>query len=552
MTEPLTFPEAFQRTVSVKPDAISLHTVDDSPDLTWRAYGEAVRRIAGGLAALGVHRGQTVATMLTNRPEFHLSETAASHLGATTFSIYNTSSPEQIGYLLGHAGTRVVICERQFADRIRAAGGPVEHLLIVEDGDLDRLEPSPGFDFEASWRSVRPDDVLCLIYTSGTTGPPKGVEHTHRGVLALAKSFSSPFPLGDDDMGISYLPAAHVADRFLNHYFAMRYGVAVTPVADLRQLPAALAAARPTTFAGVPRIWEKIKLGLEMRLQADPGLAAGFQAGEPQVLAAVRAQLGLDKLRWALSGAAAIPPDVYAFLERLGLPVSEAWGMSECGLGIGAPPAQARAGTVGTPLPGLETRLTEDGELLARGPFLMKGYRDDPARTAEAIDPEGWLHTGDIVTVADDGHITIIDRKKELIINAGGKNMSPTNIENAIGSGSPLIGPMMVIGDNKPYNVALITLDPDVAAAFGEKLGLEPDPGVLVKDERIRLAVQDAVDAGNAKLSRAEQIKQFALLPAFWEPGGDEITPTMKVRRKPITQKYASEIAELYTRRADG
>ncbi|MEU8413490.1 AMP-binding protein [Amycolatopsis japonica] len=552
MTEPLTFPEAFQRTVSVKPDAISLHTVDDSPDLTWRAYGEAVRRIAGGLAALGVHRGQTVATMLTNRPEFHLSETAASHLGATTFSIYNTSSPEQIGYLLGHAGTRVVICERQFADRIRAAGGPVEHLLTVEDGDLDRLEPSPGFDFEASWRSVRPDDVLCLIYTSGTTGPPKGVEHTHRGVLALAKSFSSPFPLGDDDMGISYLPAAHVADRFLNHYFAMRYGVAVTPVADLRRLPAALAAARPTTFAGVPRIWEKIKLGLEMRLQADPGLAAGFQAGEPRVLAAVRAQLGLDKLRWALSGAAAIPPDVYAFLERLGLPVSEAWGMSECGLGIGAPPAQARAGTVGTPLPGLETRLTEDGELLARGPFLMKGYRDDPARTAEAIDPEGWLHTGDIVTVADDGHITIIDRKKELIINAGGKNMSPTNIENAIGSGSPLIGPMMVIGDNKPYNVALITLDPDVAAAFGEKLGLEPDPAVLVKDERIRHAVQDAVDAGNAKLSRAEQIKQFALLPAFWEPGGDEITPTMKVRRKPITQKYASEIAELYTRRADG
>ncbi|OKJ95584.1 AMP-binding protein [Amycolatopsis sp. CB00013] len=552
MTEPLTFPEAFQHTVSVKPDAVSLRTLDDSPDLTWRAYGEAVRRIAGGLAALGVHRGQTVATMLTNRTEFHLSETAASHLGATTFSIYNTSSPEQIGYLLGHAGTRVVICERQFAGRISVAGGPVEHLLVVDDGDLDRLTPSPGFDFEASWRSVRPDDVLCLLYTSGTTGPPKGVEHTHRGALALARSFSSSFPMGDDDTEISYLPAAHAADRFLSHYFAMRYGVEVTPVADLRQLPAALAAVHPTTFAAVPRVWEKIKLGLEMRLQADPGLAAGFRAGEPRVLAAVRAQSGLDKLRWALSGAAAIPPDVYAFLELLGIPVSEAWGMSECGLGIGSPPAQARAGTIGAPLPGLETRLTEDGELLVRGPFLMKGYRNDPAKTAETIDPEGWLHTGDIVTVADDGHITIVDRKKELIINASGKNMSPTNIENAISSGSPLIGPMMVVGDNKPYNVALITLDPDVAAAFGEKLGLEPDPAVLVKDERIRHAVQDAVDTGNAKLSRVEQVKQFTLVPAFWEPGGDEITPTMKVRRKPIAQKYATEIAELYTRRADG
>lgn len=546
MTEPRTLPEAFQRTVARQPDAVALRAAGDEAGITWREYGETVRRIAGGLAALGVRRGDTVATMLVNRPEFHLSETAAAHLGATTYSVYNTNPPEQIGYLLNHAATRVVITEQQYAAALRASGAPVEHLLVVEDGDLDRLEPGPGFDFDAAWQSVRPDDVLCLIYTSGTTGPPKGVEHTHRGILGLGDSFTAVWPMAGDDVSVSYLPTAHLADRAINHYFAIRHGVRVVSVPDLRQLAATLPQVRPTIFAAVPRVWEKTKHGADLKLEADPQLAAAFEAGVPEVLAGIRAALGLDRVRWALSGSAAIPPHVFAFLAKLGIPVAECWGMSECGIGTGTTPAEARVGTVGKPLPGIETRVADDGELLVRGALLMKGYRDDPVRTAEAIDSDGWLHSGDIVSVDKEGYFSVVDRKKELIISAGGKNMSPSNIEHAIVSGSTLIGSVVAIGDSRPYNVALITLDPDAAAAFGAQLGIDPDPAVLAKDERVRQEVQSAVDAGNAQLARVEQIKRFTVLPSYWEPGGDELTPTMKLKRRAIADKYAIDIDQLY------
>ncbi|HTK63758.1 MAG TPA: AMP-binding protein [Pseudonocardia sp.] len=530
---------AFQHTAAARPDAVALREAGGGVEVTWREYAERVRTLAAGLAALGVGRGATVATMMTNRPEFHLVDTAAIHLGATTYSIYNTSSAEQIAFLVTDADTRVVVCESQFADRIRAAGGPVEHLLVLEDGDLDRLTPAPGFDFDATWHAVEPDDVACLIYTSGTTGAPKGVEHTHRGILALDRAVTAVFDIQPSDRTISYLPASHIADRGLNHYFAMSHGPEVTCLADLKGLPATLRAVRPTVFAAVPRVWEKTKLGIELRL----GEAS---IDDPGVARTVAREAGLGEVRWALSGAAAIPPEVYRFLAALGLPVSEVWGMSECGLGTGAAPADARPGTVGPVLPGYEYRVADDGELLLRGPTLMRGYRGAPEKTAEAIPADGWLRTGDIVSVAEDGHITIVDRKKELIINSGGKNMSPTNIENAISSASPLIGPVMVIGDARPYNTMLITLDPDAVAAWCTERGLEPDPAILAKDEEVRAAVQAGVDAGNAGLSRIEQVKRFTILPGYWEPGGDEVTPTMKLRRKPTAQKYAAEIEALY------
>lgn len=540
-----TLPEAFQRTAAQHPDAVALRTPGDAVSITWREYAQRVNRIAGGLAALGVERGDTLAAMLTNRPEFHLTETAAQHLGMTTFSMYNTSSEEQIGYLLEHSGARVVVTEKQFETKIRAAGAPVEHVLVIEDGDLDRLQPAPGFD-SAAWQAVDPDDILCLIYTSGTTGPPKGVELTHQIVRAMADTATTVFDYRPEDRCISYLPSSHVADRFFNHYVPIMRGSQVTCVGDLAALPAALADVRPTVFAAVPRVWEKLKLGVDLQLKANPQLAAGFDSGAPQVLEAIRAKLGLADVRWALTGAAAIAPDVYAFLAKLGIPVSEIWGMSEIGLASGAPPDRAKPGSVGPLLPGYESRIADDGELLIRGPALMKGYRNDPEKTAETIDAEGWLHTGDVATQDEDGYLTIVDRKKDLIINAGGKNMSPSNIENAISSSSPLIGSVMVIGDGRPYNVALTTLDPDVAAAFATQHGIEPDPAILAKDERTRAAVQAGVDAGNARLSRAEQVKRFTVLPTFWEPGGDELTPTMKVRRKPTAHKYADDIAALY------
>lgn len=550
MACPATLPEAFQQTATAHPDAVALRTPGGAVSITWGEYANAVRHVAGGLASLGVKRGDTVAAMLTNRPEFHIQEVGASHLGATTYSIYNTSSAQQVRYLLENADTKVVVTERQYLGVIKAAGGPVEHILVVDAGDLDRLRPPSEFDFESTWRAVQPDDVLCLIYTSGTTGPPKGVEHTHRSMLACTSAMTSVLDYRPGDRALSFLTSAHIGDRAANHYLPVIHGAQVTSLADPAQLATALADTRPTVWAAVPRVWEKLKTGIDLQLQADEQLRAGFDAGVPKVVDAIRAGIGLGDLRWALTGAAQIAPDVYAFLDKLGIPVSEVWGMSECGIATGAPPAKAKAGTVGRFLSGVDGKLDDDGELLVRGAVLMKGYRNDPVKTAEAIDAGGWLHTGDVATIDDEGYVRIIDRKKELIISAGGKNMSPSNIENTIVTSSPLVGAVMVVGDGKPYNVALITLDSDVAAVFAAQNGLDGDLEALVGDARVRAAVHAGVESGNARLSRAEQIKQFTILPTYWAPGGDELTPTMKLKRRPTLQKYAAEIDELYARSA--
>lgn len=548
MADFATLPEAFQAQVLAFPERPALRSSDDKIRLTWREYGDEVRRVAGGLAALGLARGDTFAALLTNRPEFNITEAAASHLGATTFSMYNTSSPEQINHLLTHSGTRFLVTETRYLESIKASGARIEHLLVVEDGDIDALAPSAGFDFESAWRAVTPDDLLCLIYTSGTTGPPKGVEHTHRGTMAMAEAVTEFYPAESTDRMISYLPSAHAADRYFTHYFAQLRGFETVTLDDPQNLLPVLQQVRPTIFVAVPRIWQKLRIGIELQLHANDELRAAFEADAPGVRAAIREKVGLDGLRWALSGAAAIAPDDFSFLQRLGLPVSEIWGMSECGLGTGAPPSEARQGTVGRAPRGTELRVVSDGELLLRGPSIMKGYRNDPVQTAEAIDEEGWLHSGDIATLDEDGFVRIVDRKKELIINAGGKNMSPSNIEHAISTASTLIGNVVAIGDGRPYNVALITLDPDGARAFAASNGLDPDPHTLTTNPRVLQAIQAAVDAGNAKLSRIEQIKRFALLPSFWEPGGAELTPTSKLKRRPISEKYAQQIEDLYTR----
>lgn len=547
MNQVTTLCAAFQRTAAARPDATALRMHGVEGGFTWRQYADEVERIAGGLASLGVRRGDTVATMLTNRPEFNLAETAASHLGAATFSVYNTSSPEQLRFLLTDAGARVIVTERAFADQIRAAAAPVDHVLVLEDGDLERLSPADDFDFEAAWQAVRPEDVLCLIYTSGTTGDPKGVELTHANMLALAEQIVAVFPIGPDDIGVSYLPSAHIADRGMGHYFVNIYGAEVTCVPDLKALAEVLPVVRPTFFVAVPRVWEKLKFSVDARLSAQPEVKVAFEAGNEQVAGGLRAALGFDRLNWALTGGGAVPPDVYDFLTRLGVPLSEAWGMSECGLGSGAAPGVAKHGSIGPVLPGMEAKVLEDGELLVRGPNVMRGYRGRPQQTAEAVDADGWLHTGDVVTMDDEGYITIIDRKKELIISAAGKNMSPSNIENVIKQVSPLIGQLTVIGDGKPYNIALVVLDHEVVAAQG----LADDPAELAESESIRKLVNEAVEAGNSRLSRAEQVKRYTILPTFWEPGGEEVTATMKLRRRNISAKYAEQIEQLYAQPRD-
>lgn len=581
-----TLPAAFQQTVTVRPDAVAIRTLGGRRQLTWAEYGRRVEAIAGGLAALGVSRGDTVGIMLTNRPEFHLADTAALHLGAVPFSIYNTSSPEQIEYLFGNAENRVVVTEQVFLPVITAANSGVETIVLVDGGggdtisldEVERLSPPEGFDYTASWQAVEPEDLATLIYTSGTTGPPKGVEITHRNIIAELASLADIVDAGFDDRAMSYLPAAHIADRVSSHAANMVRGMQLTTVPDPREIAAALPDVRPTFFFGVPRVWQKIRAGIEAKLGEETSpvkkalagwaLAMGNKAAEARlagrdlgildkvqhdladklVLHKVRAALGLDEVAFAGSGAAAIPVEVLKFFLGLGIPVLEVWGMSETtGVSTMTTPDDLKIGSVGKPIRGIEVKLAEDGELLVRGPVVMNGYRKQPDKTAETIDPDGWLATGDIATIDADGHVTIVDRKKELIINEAGKNMSPTNIENTMKAASSLISQVVAIGDGKPYVSALVVLDPEAVDAFARRHDLQQsDLAGLSSHPQVVEEITRAIRAGNGKLSRVEQVKRFTVVPTAWEPGGDELTPTMKLRRNPIATKYATEIVGLY------
>jgi long-subunit acyl-CoA synthetase (AMP-forming) len=587
---PATMCEAFQLTAAANAERPALRTLGDAVTITFAEYAGQVKLLAAGLHALGTGRGDTVGFMLTNRPEFHLLDAAAMHLGATPFSIYNTSSADQIAYLLADAGNRIMIVEAAFLDRALAAmseTGTVQHLIVI-DGDhdgalsIDELErlgaQAQEFDFDAAWRAVKPDDVLTLIYTSGTTGPPKGVMLTHANEIAQCRGIDeagSPTPGGSI---VSALPHAHIADRGLSHYGQMYWGNTVSCCPDITQLFTHVAEAQPTFFGSVPRIWEKLKAALESRFAAEPdpdkrdavrqALEVGLQkvrleqAGEPVpeelqaayaradagLLSKLRAGLGLERCEWYMVGAAPTPVEVLEFFAAIGIPICEVWGMSELSsIATMVPRDNVRFGTVGIPLPGVEVKLDSDGEVLVRGATMMAGYRHQPAKTAEAIGSDGWLRTGDIGAFDDAGFLKLIDRKKELIINASGKNMSPANIEGHLKSSSPLIGQAMAIGDGRPYNVALLVLDPDNAAAFAAERGL-PDASLeaLAVDPAVLDEVKAAVERANSNLSRVEQIKRFKVLPNDWPPAGDELTPTMKLKRKPIAAKYAAEIEALY------
>jgi long-chain acyl-CoA synthetase len=581
--------EAFQITAARRCEKVALRTFGDEVSITFGEYAERVRRLAGGLHELGVRRGDTVGFMLSNRPEFHLLDTAVAHLGATPFSIYNTSAPDQIEFLLDDAGNQVMIVEAAFLDRAGralATRAQVEHLILLDGatadsitlGELESAQPGGDFDFEASWRAVTPDDVLTLIYTSGTTGPPKGVQLTHANQLAQSRGLDETMAVGADDATVSFLPMAHIADRGLTHYAQMVWGSTITCCPDVTRVFAYVADARPTRFGAVPRVWEKLKAALEAGFAAEPdearraaiadAVALGIeklrleQAGEPlptalteayeraeaAVFAPVRARLGFDRCRSYVTGAAPSSLETFEFFGAIGIPIREVWGMSElCSIATIVPEDPIRYGTVGVPIAGVEVRLDDDGELLVRGGTVMAGYRNQPEKTADTIDADGWLRTGDIGSIDELGFLTIIDRKKELIINAAGKNMSPANIEQQLKQGSPLIGQAIAIGDRRPYNVALIVLDPDALAAFAARHGLpDPSAAAMAGEPAVLAEVADGVERANSHLSRIEQIKRFKVLECDWAPGGDELTATMKLRRKPITAKYAHEIDALY------
>ncbi|HEY1671878.1 MAG TPA: AMP-dependent synthetase/ligase, partial [Streptosporangiaceae bacterium] len=437
--------------------------------------------------------------------------------------------------------------------------------------------PGRAADIEARVAAITPDDPVTLLYTSGTTGTPKGVVVTHSSVtyeLAAIRAVGNARPR---TRWVSYLPLAHIAERMFTLYLAMDGGWHVHFCPDSAALVPAITAVRPTAFFGVPRVWEKIQAGIGARLAAEadagrkaavaaamdtglryvqstqygqqtpPDLAAAFAQAEETVLRPIRSLLGLGQAELVMSAAAPLPAEVGTFFAGLGLRIMDVYGMTETtGAFTANNDAEFRLGTVGRPLPGTEMRIAADGEIITRGPLNTPGYLNLPDRTAELLDTNGWLHTGDIGAVDEDGFLSVVDRKKELIITAGGENVSPAMVENLLVA-HPLIGQGLVYGDRRPYLVALLTLDPEMAAAWaqcravtaGSLTELTEHPDVLAE-------VGAAVAAANQHLARVQQVKAWQLLPAEWTADSEELTPTLKLKRRVIQAKYADTIDRLY------
>jgi long-chain acyl-CoA synthetase len=588
-----TIVEAFRITSAALAEDVAIRTKGDEQTLTWAQWSERSHDLAGGLHELGLRQGDTLAIMLGNRPEFHVVDLAAVLLGATPFSIYQTYAANQIEYVVSDAGAQIAVVEREYLERLLEArrnlphlehvilvdpsGEEIEGVLTLADVEACGRDPETQSAVAQAAAQVAPENVLTLIYTSGTTGPPKGVQLSHANMMATVSSIERIVRFPPGSRVISWLPAAHIAERNAHHYVPIVYGLQVTTCPDPRQVLSYLPDVRPQWFFAVPRIWEKLKAGLETMRAGLPAeqrepveraieaaleklrreqrgepvpaeLAAEVAAADEQIFAGLRQMLGLDQLRAVNVGAAPTPLEVLEFFHAIGIPLAELWGMSEtCGAGCVNPPERIKLGTVGKPVEGVEISLAPDGELLVRGGVVMVGYRGAPAQTAEAIDAEGWLHTGDIGEIDAEGYLRIVDRKKELIINAAGKNMSPANIEATLKSVSPLIGQACAIGDARPYNTALIVLDADFAPLWASQHELEGRSlAELAGEPAVRAAVQAAVDAANSRLARVEQIKKFTIVRGDWLPGEDELTPTMKLKRKPIAQKYAGEIDAMY------
>ncbi|MEV4421238.1 AMP-binding protein [Patulibacter sp. NPDC049589] len=567
-----TIPAAFRTTVEAKGDAPALRDHGSDLVITWREYGERVDRVAAGLAALGIGAGDTVGLMMGNRHEFHLVDLATMHLGAVPFSIYQTNPAPQILPMIEIAEPRVIVAETQYLPVVRevvAQTASIERIVLVdgsgEEGTITLAElealGAADFDVEAAWSAIDPTDTAMIVYTSGTTGRPKGVEWSHGALMENLRGLQALAPVSPGGRVVSALPMAHLLERFLGHLSAIAFGFELVALADAKQLGAALAGTRPTRFYGVPRIFEKLAGGAAAVAGSSPELQAAYEANlqrvrtegahavenDPAAIEAIRPirqKLGVDDAEWRGSAGAPARVDILEAFAALGLPIAEIWGMSETALSLMNPPTAVRIGTVGKPQPGFEAKAAEDGELLLRGP-IFTGYRNQPELTAESV-VDGWMHTGDVIETDADGYIKIVDRKKELLINSAGKNIPPVMVENRVKQQSPVVGQVVALCDQQPYLTALVVVDEEGVAAFAAANGLEGTPAEVAASPEVAAEIDRAVAAANETLARVEQIKKHTLVPGFWTPGGDEVTMTMKLRRKNIAKAYADEIAALY------
>ncbi len=585
-----TVSEVFEATVGKHGDrpAMKVKRGGTWQTLTWRQYRDQAVRVARALVKHGVKRGEGVVILGYNSPEWVLADVGAILAGACPAGIYTTSSPEQCRYIAHHCEARVAFAEGpadvakfvEVSDRLPAlrtivqmTGEPASAKAIAWSKFLDAGDDSQQGELDARRAAAKPADVCTLIYTSGTTGDPKAVQITHDNVTWIAEASTKAQDFGPDDICVSYLPLSHVAEQIVSIHGPMYTGGTIAFAESLDKLGDALREVRPTFFFGVPRVWEKIQARMVAAGASSPALrrmlvrwarkqglkggyaeqrgetkGLGYRLAEKIVFRKARERLGFDRTRACLTGAAPISRDTLEFFLSLGIPILEVYGMSECtGPATLSTPSRYKTGKAGWVVPGTELKIADDGEICMRGRHVFRGYLKDPEATAAAIDKDGWLHSGDIGELDPDGYLRITDRKKELIITAGGENISPQLVEGHLTS-IPIVAQAVVIGDRRKYLAALLTLDAERVVAEAEAIGSPArDPAAAARCETFRAHIEKQIAVVNQKLARVQTVKKFAILPKELTIDDGELTPTMKLKRRVILAKYQAEIESLYS-----